>query len=280
MTDNLIVFPHCPKTGGTTLKERYMYDNEGFVITDLGEQVTKNTQVVFGHSSQIGYYESQFPNKNIVYMTCLRDPIDRMMSMYNFFKTQLLYLNPNCGDIDFYFWFINKDIVRPMLVVKQYEYYMGQHVNKLLWEKNQDVLISTNDIINLHHLNTILEWNVDTQTVSIDKVKEKILISQQQHAEKNNMNATWDRVIKDFDHIFFQDDNIVSVFDDLLNQYNLDMIPRKEMIRTNETSYDLKKNNLEYIKFTDLDSHLQSIVKEDLKYDIEFYDRCKDKWKC
>jgi len=279
LRDNLIVFPHCPKTGGTTLKERYQYDNIGFVNTDLGEEATHDTRVVFGHSAQVGYYETCFPKKNIVYITCMRDPVSRMMSMYNFFKTQMLYFNPAIGDIDFYLWFINKDIIRPMLVVKQYEYYMGQHVNRMIWEHEQEVFTSTHGIINNRYLNTMLKWDAIAQSVSIDREREAILIAQQNNAECKNMNATWDNIIKDFDHVFFQDDNIVEVFDGLLDQYNTGMIAQTDMVRTNETSYDLNRNNLSYIEFEDLSDDNQHMVNEDLKYDIEFYNRCKDKWK-
>ena len=47
MSNNTIVFPHCPKTGGTTLKERYRNTNPSFRITDLGHKVTEQTKVIF-----------------------------------------------------------------------------------------------------------------------------------------------------------------------------------------------------------------------------------------
>ena len=53
-------------------------------------------------------------------MTCMRDPVERIMSMYNFFKTQLFYFRPGNPDVDFYLWYINKDVLRPMLTPKQY----------------------------------------------------------------------------------------------------------------------------------------------------------------
>ena len=93
------------------------------------------------------------------------------------------------------------------------------------------------------------------------------------------MNVTWNRVISEMQHVFFQDDDIVNVFDNLMNEYNLDLIPNNKIIRTNETAYDLNKNDLSYVKFNDLDNDLRHMMELDLKYDIEFYNRCKDKWK-
>ena len=52
---NIIIFPHCPKTGGTTLKERYRNTNASFRITDLGHNINDQAKVIFGHSVQIGH---------------------------------------------------------------------------------------------------------------------------------------------------------------------------------------------------------------------------------
>ena len=275
--NNLIVFPHCPKTGGTTLKERYRYNNDSFIITDHGNNVTQDTQVAFGHTAKIGYYESHFTNKNIVYMTCLRDPIDRMMSIYNFYKTQLFYLKPNSSDLDFYVWFINKDVMRPFQSLKQYEYYLYQHVEHDNWFSNSTLADPIN--INDMYTNNVLTWDVEQNYSYVDNNKVEQYAKQKNDIEQQNMDVAWHRVIKDFDHVFFQDDNIVNTFDDLLNKYELEMTPWEEMIITNETKYDLKKNNLTYVTFEELDNDLQHIVKMDLKHDIEFYNRCNDKWK-
>jgi len=277
--NNLIIFPHCPKTGGTTLKERYRHDNDSFVAIDYDNTLHQDTQVVFGHTAKIGYYESQFTNKNIVYMTCLRDPIDRMMSMYNFYKTQLLYMYPNSGDVDFYLWFINKDVIRPFQGLKQYEYYLYQHVRHTEWF-DSGILSPTHFEINNMYTNNVLTWDIVQDRSYVDNDKVEYYTKQKHKVEKQNMEVTWNRVINEIDHVFFQEDDIVNVFDNLMDRYNLNLIPNNEMIRTNETAYDLNKNNLSYVKFNDLDNDLRHIMELDLKYDIEFYNRCKDKWKC
>jgi len=93
------------------------------------------------------------------------------------------------------------------------------------------------------------------------------------------MELTWKQVMQKFDHVLFQDTNIVSEFDKLLNQYNMNLKPWTEMTETNETAYDLSKSGYGYVEFEDLQSDLQAMVLTDLKHDIEFYNRCLNKWK-
>lgn len=269
---NLIVFPHCPKTGGTTLKERYKHHNEEFFVVDETPHVKDYTKVIFGHSAKIGFWEKDFLHKNIIYMTCMRDPVKRMMSMYNFFKTQLFYFRPGTPDVDFYLWYINKDVLRPMLASKQYEYYMWQHVNHKQWA------LDTTPLHNMYR-NSILKWDVTLDKTSVDAGKLADCKAVNTEIQSHNMEMTWKHVMKHFDHVFFQDTNIVKTFDELLNKYELEMTPWEEMTITNETKYDLNKNNLSYVTFEDLEEDLQTMVLEDLKQDIEFYNRCKDKWK-
>ena len=64
-----------------------------------------------------------------------------------------------------------------------------------------------------------------------------------------------------------------------LIKYNVKMQAWEDMIFTNETKHDLEKHNLEYVNFYDLDDDLKYLVELDLKADIEFYDRCEEKWK-
>lgn len=269
---DLIIYPHCPKTGGTTLKERYRHDNKEFLVVDDDMHARDYTKVIFGHSAEIGYWETEFPNKNIIYVTCLRDPVKRMMSMYNFFKTQLFYMRPDSPDVDFYLWYVNKDVLRPMLITKQYEYYLHQSPGC------NDLRKSTEAIYNIYK-NSVLTWDVkaDTSFVNQDRVAKHQLVKDE--IEEWNMELTWKHVMQKFDHVLFQDSDIVSEFDKLLNQYNMNLKPWTDMTETNETAYDLSKSGHGYTEFEDIQSDLQAMVLTDLKHDIEFYNRCANKWK-
>ena len=269
---DLIIYPHCPKTGGTTLKERYRHDNKEFLVADDDPHARDYTKVIFGHSVEIGFWENDFTDKNIIYVTCLRDPVKRMMSMYNFFKTQLFYMRPDSPDVDFYLWYVNKDVLRPMLITKQYEYYLHQ------FPGCNDLRKSTEAIYNIYK-NSVLEWDVkaDTSSVNQDRVAKHQLVKDE--IEEWNMELTWKHVMQKFDHVLFQDTNIVSEFDKLLDQYNMNLKPWTDMTETNETAYDLSKSGYGYTEFEDIQSDLQAMVLTDLKHDIEFYNRCANKWK-
>ena len=197
--------------------------------------------------------------------------------MYNFYRTQMLYMNPDSPDIDFYMWFINKDILRPMPVTKQYEYYLYQHVDHIDWFNNGTLknTFTMNDM----YLNTVLTWDVKKDTSYVDNTKIQQKIKEKNEIETHNMNITWERVMSKIDHVFFQEDDIVTRFDDLIAYYNLDLDVWEEMVYTNETSHDLSKHNLEYVKYHQLDEDLKYLVELDLQADIEFYKRCEDKWK-
>ena len=129
------------------------------------------------------------------------------------------------------------------------------------------------------YTNNVLTWDIVHGRTYVDNTKVEYYTKQKNKVEHKNMNVTWNRVISEMQHVFFQDDDIVNVFDNLMNEYNLDLIPNNKIIRTNETAYDLNKNDLSYVKFNDLDNDLRHMMELDLKYDIEFYNRCKDKWK-
>lgn len=278
--DNLIVFPHCPKTGGTTLKERYRYNNSDFIVWDwatVESAIPDTAKVLFGHDVPLGKLHNTFSSKNLVHITCLRDPIDRMMSMYNFFKTQLKYMDPDQTDVDFYLWFINKDVMRPMRFTKQYEYYLFQHIDHIKWFENETLKGTL--FINDMYQNTVLDWDVERDTTVINWDKVEQCYAHKNEVEDYNMNFAWEQILSKFDHVFFQEDDIVVEFDKLLDQYELDLTPDTTMTRTNETYVDLERNKLKYVKFKDLDSSLQEVVELDLKQDIEFYNRCRERWK-
>ena len=105
------------------------------------------------------------------------------------------------------------------------------------------------------------------------------LIQEKNKIETHNMEVTWERIMDKMNHVFFQCEDIVSKFDDLIAHYRLDLLVWDTMNITNETKYDLKRHNLEYVSFFELDEDLQYLVELDLQADIEFFKRCQQKWK-
>lgn len=97
--DTTLFFIHIPKTAGTSMrlllerffdeKERvYLYGGEPPGITleafrDLPETVKKRIRLVYGHF-RFGVHE-WLPQK-ARYITMLRDPVDRVVSLYYFYK--------------------------------------------------------------------------------------------------------------------------------------------------------------------------------------------------
>ena len=94
--NNLTIFMHIPKTGGTTLskifRELYnidqIYDHDAFkgkVIKheNLTREEKEKLKAVAGHYF---YGIHQFSTKEFDYFTMLRDPVDRVISSYYFLQ--------------------------------------------------------------------------------------------------------------------------------------------------------------------------------------------------
>jgi hypothetical protein len=270
MRKRLLVFPHCPKNAGTTLRERYK-DNSNFCIRDY-RPANENDDVIFGHVVKIGEYETLFPDREIVYCTTLRDPVERLISQYNFFNTQLKYMFPDTNPVDFKLWFINKDIIRPMIFAKQYEYYLYNNVDVYKWFNNKILLDPSKN--NILYNNTSLHWDGVSTSINYELIRE--LNNKKSTVEKHNSDFTYKNVMTKFDHILLTGKNVVNEFDDIIEHYGFDMQPN-DIERTNETKVSLnEKFNLPYIKLIDLSAEDRELINEDMHWDIQFYNRICD----
>lgn len=190
----LAVF-HLLKNGGTTIVDRYKH-NQKFVYQRVTDQLVWRYQqpdqytiavadmktlpsVVFGHGVTFDW--NKLSTKPVKYATILRDPCERIISAYNYFKLEMHTIHDTRTDIDFKTWFINRSRLLPTPVFYQWQAFA--------------------DVSNRCYA-TEFGKEIDVNTMKQDY--------------KTAMSN-----IKKFDHILFMDDNYVEKFDDIAEQYEL-----------------------------------------------------------
>lgn len=108
MNEDLIIFMHIPKTGGTTLNAifRNQYEKNQFYehlydlktkYTMLNQEEKNNIIAISGHYS---YGIHNIFSKPFTYFTMLRNPVDRVISQYYFLKSTPT-IKPEVKDMTF-----------------------------------------------------------------------------------------------------------------------------------------------------------------------------------
>jgi hypothetical protein len=135
--ETLAVF-HILKNGGTTLVDRYKH-NKGFAYQRVKNELVYNYQqseqetievtdaliftsppnVVFGHGVTFNW--DYLSTKPVKYATILREPCERMLSAYNYFKLEMYTIHKVNTTIDFRTWFINRSRLLPTPVFYQWQ---------------------------------------------------------------------------------------------------------------------------------------------------------------
>ena len=118
--NDISVFFHIYKNAGTTIKERYR-NNKNYIFEDvllkkifwyphstyINYLKTEFTNILMsGHAIRfVGLLEKQFENANISYITTLRDPLERIISAYNYYKFKMLSSHKIISKINIIEWF-------------------------------------------------------------------------------------------------------------------------------------------------------------------------------
>lgn len=152
-----LAFLHIYKNGGTTLVDRYKH-NTGFVYQRIPSEVvydyrgqqhkvfpyevldTERVKIIAGHGVNFDLHR-QMPLNRIKYITVLRDPIQRLMSAFNYYKLELATILDIYTRIDFNTWFFNKSRMLPTPMFWQYQHFskncdlyidFGQNIDRKL----------------------------------------------------------------------------------------------------------------------------------------------------
>lgn len=247
-------FLHIPKTAGTTLIER-LWHNPNFGAVDR-EPTLPGHEVEFGHSVII-----DDPDEHTVYVTALRDPVERIMSQYNFVRSQLHYMNPqNPTELDFYTWFINKDQFRPMRYTSMIDW-----LNQCTGYYNTD--ITTYDTM---YSNQILHWDGDTTSIDTQQQLEYQTVRDQ--SRLNNYNHFKSHTHPRIDHYISTSTDVIAEFDRICSHYNIQFDSVKDITHTNVTSDTLSYQNSHSVLYSDLPGEQQQQVLSDTYYERKMYD--------
>jgi hypothetical protein len=82
--DNIVIFLHIPKTGGITLsniinrQNQYSFHLRELDATTIEER--KKIKIIYGH--QFFGLHKEFPQINFTYITLLRNPVERVISLF------------------------------------------------------------------------------------------------------------------------------------------------------------------------------------------------------
>ena len=249
-----IVFLHIPKTAGTTLIERYWH-NDNFCACD--RETVNDHDVIFGHTAKFDKWDDVRP---VVYVTALRNPVERIMSQYNFTLTQLTYMNPNNQvGLDFYTWFINKDQMRPMPYTSMIDF-----LNQCNGHWRNDI-----HEYDTMYSNQILHW--DGEKTSINQVAYQNYTEIKRANDQRNYTWFQQNTQQRITHYINTNNDIVQEFESICDIHGIVFNEIRDINHTNVTSDTLKFQGSEMIQFNDLSTTNQQLVLDDVKYDMELY---------
>jgi hypothetical protein len=201
-----------------------------------------------------------------VYTTTLREPIDRIMSAYNWFITDIYHKWGDNIEVDFKLWFLNAHTILPTRYKSQLQWF-AQHVfpdPRLPWQTTPQ--------------NPYERFRLKVGKKYIDG-ENRISEEEAKAVEEANLELAFTNIKRDYKHVFFlEDKQFLTKLDKVFVENDIPVIPNKNISFTHKTSDAYKPLDRKYITFKDLSKKYQDFAYYMLKHEIKFYNKCKNRW--
>ena len=193
----MIIYQHIYKNGGTSIRNGFMHCNEHRMLLEKGpnifivdqnenllpfnrEQLELQGNPTFFTGSVNAYKVREIldvTKKDIQYVITLRDPVERLMSAYNYFNFQLKEVLNIDHVLHFSVWFMNRRFLKPIEWETQYVDIIQKKFAVMLPE--DWIFLRTNKYDRIDH-NKYVEQALE----QIDIWKPTILFTDKKYIEK------------------------------------------------------------------------------------------------
>ena len=255
---DLIIYQHIYKNGGSSIREGYMHckkhkrlvdngarifmldDNDNKIPFDMKCLLSEDKPVFF--TGSVNAYKVRdildTTRRNPHYVITFREPVNRLMSAYNYYN---FYLKDVCKIdhiMDFEVWFMNKRKLKPVAWDFQYIDLITKKFPVL--EKSEWYKLLQDNYDSIDHASY-----VDMALEQLDYWKPTVIKLEQNHIRQMR---------------------------ELLNEYHPGEFEFEERMRFYNSAKDFK---IDYIlTFDQLSSNIQSQVLEELADETRFYELC------
>ena len=287
----VIVFNHIYKNAGTTIWERYknnpcstllryptwnwpdecirIKDGTPYTVPFKPKKLEPPPYYIHGRCHP-GMLESYTPGTFTIdptYVTTLREPIERIMSAYNFYITDVYHKWGINMDVNYRLWFLNAYTILPTRYESQMEWFClhvfpdptigWREENKTTYERFRN--------------RSFGKKRLPGETGMTDIEAKEI--------EELNCEKAFDNIIEHYKHVFFlEDERFLTKLDNIFKERDIPVIPNKKISYIHKTSDSYGPMDREYIQFSDLSNEDQEFTQYMLEYEIKFYNKCKSRW--